>query len=284
MSEKGFNPADSRYKKVEDLPLEEQSNFVNTDDGFVLKSASDNFDDAIATAINHNKTRPLVEKLTGVNRRYPLQVLQEKALTDNQQFDIDQEQKRLTLRRQQEEAERIRSLERETLRLASQRRKREKQEQAEARSLSQKQIIAEKIANDIKVLPPLIAKLFNQRQRAAELIARYLGNDGMIRPLKAEPLAVGEFYKILLTIVGENFSAANAIEPTEKTPQLSIEILKAFLEGEPTNNFFKEPSVRPAGVVSFTRDYPTVSRRRKASLDEKDKEQTASDMGIRAED
>lgn len=41
MSKEIFNPNDSHYKKVEDLPEEEKKNFANVDGGFVRKEAKE---------------------------------------------------------------------------------------------------------------------------------------------------------------------------------------------------------------------------------------------------
>jgi hypothetical protein len=46
MSEKIFNPFDPKYKKVEDLPEEEQAGFSNVEGGFVRKEAKEEFNDA----------------------------------------------------------------------------------------------------------------------------------------------------------------------------------------------------------------------------------------------
>lgn len=47
MSEKMFNPSSARYKKVEDLPKKEQTNFANVEEGgFVRKEAKEEYADA----------------------------------------------------------------------------------------------------------------------------------------------------------------------------------------------------------------------------------------------
>lgn len=44
MEGKPFNPSDEQYKKVEDLPEEEQANFTNVEGGFVRKEAKKSYD------------------------------------------------------------------------------------------------------------------------------------------------------------------------------------------------------------------------------------------------
>ena len=52
MNPEKFNPGDPRYKKVEDLPREIQDRYVNTEDGFVLKSAAERYESAKIEANN----------------------------------------------------------------------------------------------------------------------------------------------------------------------------------------------------------------------------------------
>ena len=44
-----FNPSNSEYKKVEDLPMEERENFKNVEGGFVKRSAIENTDEVFAS-------------------------------------------------------------------------------------------------------------------------------------------------------------------------------------------------------------------------------------------
>lgn len=46
MSRETFNPGNTQYKKVEDLPEEEQAGFSNVEGGFVRKEAKEEFNDA----------------------------------------------------------------------------------------------------------------------------------------------------------------------------------------------------------------------------------------------
>jgi hypothetical protein len=46
MSKEMFNPSAPEYKKVEDLPKEEQGNFANVEGGFVKKEAKEELRDA----------------------------------------------------------------------------------------------------------------------------------------------------------------------------------------------------------------------------------------------
>lgn len=59
MYKETFNPSDSKYLKVEDLPKEEQKNFVNVPGGFVRKEARETLNEAEIIAELANQLKKL---------------------------------------------------------------------------------------------------------------------------------------------------------------------------------------------------------------------------------
>jgi hypothetical protein len=70
-----FNPSNPEYKKVEDLPQEEQDNYIDAGEGFVQKEAMDTFNKAKDSAKEQNKQRSLKEKLLRKKEINPIDIL-----------------------------------------------------------------------------------------------------------------------------------------------------------------------------------------------------------------
>jgi hypothetical protein len=74
-----FNPSNPEYKNVEDLPVEEQEKYVNTEEGFVTKEAMDTYNEAIDDAKERNSRRSLKEKILGQRKTDPMDLLHSQA-------------------------------------------------------------------------------------------------------------------------------------------------------------------------------------------------------------
>mgnify|MGYP001766435225 CR=1 FL=1 len=95
MSETMFNPSRPEYKKVKDLPKEEQRHFANEEGGgFVRKEAKEEFDDAkkIVELANHFKEAGIdVKELLDKRRRPIMREIGQALKDDKTAMDILQE-------------------------------------------------------------------------------------------------------------------------------------------------------------------------------------------------
>jgi Asp-tRNA(Asn)/Glu-tRNA(Gln) amidotransferase B subunit len=75
-----FDPDNSKYKKVEDLPVEEQAKYTNVPGGgFVTNEAAATYEAAQAEAARMNKLRTIKERLFGVNKTNATDIMRNEA-------------------------------------------------------------------------------------------------------------------------------------------------------------------------------------------------------------
>ena len=76
-----FNPRDEKYKKVADLPEDQQQNFADTENGGFVKKEVLESDEGLKTeAERRNKERPVLQKLRGQNKQSFVEIAQEEAM------------------------------------------------------------------------------------------------------------------------------------------------------------------------------------------------------------
>lgn len=88
-----FNPSDPKHKRVENLPSDEQENFVNEEDGdgFVRKEAAESDKEYAEEAKFHNKTyRSILEKIRGKNKRTGMYYAEEDATSNNEALKAEE--------------------------------------------------------------------------------------------------------------------------------------------------------------------------------------------------
>lgn len=264
MSERKFNPNDAKYKKVEDLPKDKQADFVNDGNGFVLKTAADTLEKASTIAVKHNKERTLLDKLSGVNRETYFGVLQEQAMADNVVFEQEKEQRQIEQIRKDEEERAVQEIKHEISQMTKIRKKREKREIESLDKAAQ----AEKLLSDLATLPASISAMFNHKDKAIELLRQYTGSDGFVRTKSGEVITLAQLLDTVRDAVFKKSKITNESGLKGSASKLSIEILKAYLEGRKTLNFSKESAARSVGVVNFEHDYSAPNEAEDGSSDE----------------
>lgn len=264
MSERKFNPNDAQYKKVEDLPKDKQADFVNDGNGFVLKTAADTLENASTVAVKHNKERTLLDKLTGVNRKTYFDVLQEQAMIDNVIFEQEKEQRRIEQTRKDEKKDETQEIKREISHKTKIRKKRKEWTTGDLKKVNQK----EKLLSDLATLPASISAMFSHEDKAIELLRQYTGSDGFVRTKGGEVITLAQLLDTVRDAVFKNSKITNESGLRGSAPKLSIEILRAYLEGHKTLNFAKDSAARSVGVVNFERDYSIINEAEDGHSDE----------------
>lgn len=89
MSEK-FDPSNDKYKKVEDLPEEEQSKFKNVEGGFVETTAIENEEKAESMAHAENNSRSESEATISRIREGSIESADEKGESAGKKYDEEQ--------------------------------------------------------------------------------------------------------------------------------------------------------------------------------------------------
>ena len=77
-----FDPKDPKYKKVSDLPEEEQHKYVDDDGGFVAKNAINTVREAGGSALWKNQEITKIEKLFGKRKTTVIDELHTEAIND----------------------------------------------------------------------------------------------------------------------------------------------------------------------------------------------------------
>ncbi len=83
----GFNPHNDEYKKVEDLPQEQQAGFVNVDGGFIRKEAKELIDktEAGIPKLSLFQRMQMLETISGVDLLQLLEVVRQ----NREKIEID---------------------------------------------------------------------------------------------------------------------------------------------------------------------------------------------------
>lgn len=93
MNQEKFDPHNPEYKKVEDLPQEQQAEFADVEGGFVRKEAIEEYRSAEAKTKQENSQRSFVDKSLGKNKMTSLDILHKAGLVENKEV-LEKEQRK----------------------------------------------------------------------------------------------------------------------------------------------------------------------------------------------
>jgi uncharacterized protein with gpF-like domain len=88
-----FDPTDQKYKKVADLPKEEQANFVDVGDGFIRKDVAKYEEDAKQQADRINKHRFIIDKLFKEDLKVDDVIKEDAEALDRQELSLEEKER-----------------------------------------------------------------------------------------------------------------------------------------------------------------------------------------------
>lgn len=258
----GFNPSDPRYRKVENLPRKKKQLYTPAGDGFVEKSAMDNFKRAEGLAAMPSHFESSTDAQGYFHRKLvwvqPIDILHSEALADNKQFDLNRnslEQEKTAARVEDELV-----LDQMSNLLA------EKERQLNEwyhllldkfKKLQVKQGVQGGYIDKISIL-------FTQSDKALGLLRSHLDSYDKVVPFASKPLSLSELYNSIVRAFADKIGDEEQIKALTVLPQFSLDILKNFLEGSPTADFAKEVANRRSGSLDLEKiaDVPQKGRQR----------------------